>query len=407
MGMTTTGAAKYRKILQRVKPQIIIVEEAAEILESHIVTTLGDSCKHLILIGDHKQLRPSTTVYELAKKYEMDISLFERMVRNGVPCITLEEQHCMRPEISKLLRREKLYPTLRDHETVLRYDKVKGVDVNIQFITHEEEEYFSGDSTSYLNPHEARYISALCRYFLNQGYPKENITILTPYMGQVLLLRNEMPKSVFDGVRITAVDNFQGEENDIIVLSLVRSSLEINVSKRNPIGFVGIENRICVALSRAKYGLFVLGNFKLLERSSQLWKEIIVELRKANLVKPYLTLRCENHPEMYTYASTAHDFENVPIGGCNKPCGKYLPCGHICPRSCHVVDILHEHVTCYRPCKKINPNCTLGHQCTKKCHQKCGDCKIVVVKVIPMCRHLAELPCHLDPFTGFAMQSVK
>ena len=56
-----------------------------------------------------------------------------------------------------------------------------------------------------------------------------------------------MPKkSAFDGVRVTAVDNFQGEESDIILLSLVRSNEDANI------GFLKIENRVCVALSRAK-----------------------------------------------------------------------------------------------------------------------------------------------------------
>lgn len=74
------GAAKCRLILQRVRPRIIIVEEAAEVLESHIITSLNPGCQHLILIGDHKQLRPSPNVYDLAKNYNLDVSLFERMV---------------------------------------------------------------------------------------------------------------------------------------------------------------------------------------------------------------------------------------------------------------------------------------------------------------------------------------
>ncbi|XP_069812126.1 NFX1-type zinc finger-containing protein 1-like [Dendropsophus ebraccatus] len=67
IGMTTTGAAKFRKLLQNIQPKIVIVEEAAEVLEAHIITTISSSCQHLILIGDHQQLRPTTTVYELAK----------------------------------------------------------------------------------------------------------------------------------------------------------------------------------------------------------------------------------------------------------------------------------------------------------------------------------------------------
>lgn len=56
IGMTTTGAAKYRRILQEVRPRLVIVEEAAEVLEAHIITTLSQACQHLILIGDHQQV---------------------------------------------------------------------------------------------------------------------------------------------------------------------------------------------------------------------------------------------------------------------------------------------------------------------------------------------------------------
>jgi superfamily I DNA and/or RNA helicase len=56
IGMTTTGAAKFRKILQEVRPRLVIVEEAAEVLEAHTITSLNPECQHLILIGDHQQV---------------------------------------------------------------------------------------------------------------------------------------------------------------------------------------------------------------------------------------------------------------------------------------------------------------------------------------------------------------
>ncbi|ODM89372.1 NFX1-type zinc finger-containing protein 1 [Orchesella cincta] len=74
------------------------------------------------------------------------------------------------------------------------------------------------------------------------------------------------------GVRITCVDNYQGEENDIILLSLVRSN------KEDKIGFVGIDNRICVALSRAKHGMYIVGNLDSLMRASSTWKQIGAKL---------------------------------------------------------------------------------------------------------------------------------
>lgn len=397
MGMTTTGAAKYRKLLQTVCPKIIIVEEAAEVLESHIVTTLNENCQHLILIGDHKQLRPSTTVYELSTKYKMNISLFERMVRNNVPCVTLQEQHRMRPEISSLLRHKNLYPNLRDHGNVLTYENIKGVDENVQFVDHDEPEATQQESTSYSNPHEAKFIAALCRYFLNQGYDPQQITVITPYMGQVLLLKREMPKTAFEGVRITAVDNFQGEENDIILLSLVRSnSSERRHHGRNMIGFVGIENRICVSLSRAKKGLYVFGNFKLMQENSPMWSDMIYDMRQKGQVKTSITLRCRNHPQQCVYAEKAKDFENVPNGGCMLSCDGRLQCGHRCPKSCHLIDSDHMKATCQMPCNKIV--CDQGHRCKQKCWQNCGKCNTFIEKTVPMCGHKMLVPCHMDPY---------
>ena len=52
----TQGAAKSRQILQKVEPRIVIVEEAAEVLEAHTIATLSKACQHLILIGDHQQV---------------------------------------------------------------------------------------------------------------------------------------------------------------------------------------------------------------------------------------------------------------------------------------------------------------------------------------------------------------
>lgn len=68
----------------------VIVEEAAEVLEAHVVTSLTHHCKQLILIGDHLQLRPSSNVYELGEKYRLNVSLFERLINNGILLSTLK-----------------------------------------------------------------------------------------------------------------------------------------------------------------------------------------------------------------------------------------------------------------------------------------------------------------------------
>jgi len=97
------------------------------------------------------------------------------------------------------------------------------------------------------NLFEANFLSSLCRYIILQGYQSNQITVLTTYTGQMFLLKKtfrNIPNC--KDVRITCVDNFQGEENDIILLSLVRSNVECKI------GFLNVDNRVCVALSRAK-----------------------------------------------------------------------------------------------------------------------------------------------------------
>ena len=103
-------------MLRRIQPRIVIVEEAAEVLEAHVMTTLSAQCQHLILIGDHQQLRPNPNVYDLAENYNLKYSLFERLVINELEHETLERQHRMRPEIANFLRL--IYPGLIDHHSV-------------------------------------------------------------------------------------------------------------------------------------------------------------------------------------------------------------------------------------------------------------------------------------------------
>uniref|UniRef100_T1GPR3 Uncharacterized protein n=1 Tax=Megaselia scalaris TaxID=36166 RepID=T1GPR3_MEGSC len=83
IAMTTTYASRQNILLQLLATPIVIIEEAAEVLESHIVASLNKNVQHLIMIGDHMQLRPTTSVYKLSQKFNMNISLFERMTRGN------------------------------------------------------------------------------------------------------------------------------------------------------------------------------------------------------------------------------------------------------------------------------------------------------------------------------------
>jgi len=87
-------------------------------------------------------------------------------------------------------------------------------------------------------------------------------------------------------MRVTVVDNYQGEESDIILLSLVRSNEKGNV------GFLKTENRICVALSRAKCGLYIMGNMENLCNSGNLWKNIKETLIHQDSYGKFICMYC-------------------------------------------------------------------------------------------------------------------
>ena len=299
IGMTTTCAAKYRSILKEIRPRIVIVEEAAEVLEAHIIASLTPGCQHLILIGDHQQLRPTPAVHDLAKRYKLDVSLFERMVNVGIQCEMLNVQHRMRPEIATLMKH--IYNDLENHESVEKYEDIKGMKKNMFFINHKYMEESSNQSHSHVNEHEAKFLVALCRYLLQQGYKADQIALLTTYTGQMYAIRDclqeedaireslraENDPSV-GGVRVTTVDNFQGEENDIILLSLVRSN------KDEKVGFIKIVNRACVALSRARKGFYCIGNFGLLSKHSEIWRKIVTDLKASSSIGNALPVVCQS-----------------------------------------------------------------------------------------------------------------
>ncbi|XP_070758638.1 NFX1-type zinc finger-containing protein 1 isoform X2 [Enoplosus armatus] len=390
IGMTTTGAAKFRKVLQEVRPRLVIVEEAAEVLEAHTITTLSEACQHLILIGDHQQLRPSATVYELAKNFHLEMSMFERLVKMGLPFVRLNYQHRMRPDIARLLTPH-IYSELENHPSVLDYDNIKGLNTNLFFVAHNNREEEIKDGKSHQNQHEAMFVVALCRYLLLQEYKPEQITILTTYTGQLHCLRKLMPASQFKGVKVHVVDKYQGEENDIVLLSLVRSNLQ------GKVGFLNIPNRVCVALSRAKKGLYCIGNSAMLSQV-KLWSNIFHTLREKDQVGNALTLCCQNHPDRQVKASHADDFKQAPEGGCTLPCEFRLDCGHVCTRVCHPYDPEHKDYKCVKKCQKIL--CDQGHKCPLVCYKECPEkCPVRVEKIIPECQHTQMVPCHQDPTT--------
>lgn len=187
IGMTTTCAARHQSSLQALKIPIVIVEEAAEILESHIIVALTPHCEHLILIGDHQQLKPSTANYRIETKFKLGVSLFERMILNNIQCHTLNIQHRMRPEIANLIR-PAIYPVLEDGDSVQERDHVKGIEHNLFFIDHNEEEQVCKDNSK-KNVHEATFLMQLAKHLILNGYKPDQIVVLAAYLGQMFELQ--------------------------------------------------------------------------------------------------------------------------------------------------------------------------------------------------------------------------
>ncbi|KAK9882471.1 hypothetical protein WA026_021505 [Henosepilachna vigintioctopunctata] len=389
IGMTTTAAARLHSSLKMIGSPIVIVEEAAEVLEAHIVTALTKECQQLILIGDHQQLKPSTSSYQIEKFYNLGISLFERMILNDVQCFTLNVQHRMRPEISSLIK-PAIYPKLEDHESVLHRPEIKGIEKCLYFINHEYREAENSGDTTKKNIHEVKFLIQLARYLILNGYKSEEITILAAYLGQMYEFQKERSKCGFllKDIKITVLDNYQGEECDIILLSLVRNNSE------NRIGFLSIDNRVCVALSRARNGLYIMGNIEQLSDNSELWVKIKETLMRQSALGSSLALKCQIHGKITTM-SKADDFSSVVGGGCDQMCGTLLSCHHNCQRLCHVYDREHKENKCQEPCDNVNCDVDITHKCPKKCYEDCGPCNYIVSKTLN-CNHVADIPCYVD-----------
>ncbi|VDM37256.1 unnamed protein product [Toxocara canis] len=335
IGATTTGAAKSRSLLRRLGCRVVIVEEAAEVLEAHVLASIPDQCEHAILIGDHQQLKPNPAVHLLAKEYKLEISMFERLIKNNFPHSSLVYQHRMAPCISAPLMPH-FYPSLEDAENVKVYPRVKGCVNSIFFMSHREPETATV-SSSHCNEFEGDFAVELASYLCKQGYLCDQITVLCTYSAQTAYVRALVQTRFgpLDGPRVDTVDNYQGEENDIVILCLVRSCPSATI------GFLAESNRICVALSRAKIGFYMIGNIDFLAYRSHLWSKIGRSLQENNCLGETFSIICTIHGTVQVKAvSNAKEFKlKSPNGGCGLACGVQLNCGHLCQRSCHAIDV--------------------------------------------------------------------
>jgi hypothetical protein len=378
VGMTTSCSARCRPFLEKLGPRVVLAEEAAEVVEAHVFASIPSSTKQLILIGDHQQLRPSVQTYKMAKDHNLEISMFERLVNNGHRHVTLNVQRRMRPEISRIVR--PIYAQLDDHPSVCGpgRQRSEGVGKDVFFISHEvPEDRPKGDSASKSNSHEATFLARFAKYIVQQGqYGESNITVLTFYLAQQRVLQDELQKLKLSDIRVSTVDRYQGEENEVILLSLVRSNAE------SAIGHCGVEQRVCVSLSRSRSALYVIGNDKILRQPytaagrprNTPWPKLLDLFVDQDSLGTRLALNCAKHEGRTETVAAASDFDLVvPFGGCSRVCGEFRKCGHRCPLKCHTFDHDADEVKCRAPCTR---SLDCSHPCPLLCHQDCfhADC---------------------------------
>ena len=346
IGMTTTGLSKYRGLLQALDPKVVLIEEAAETLEAPIAVACFNTLEHLILVGDHQQLRAHCNEEELAEKpFYLGVSMFERLVRNRVEYTQLKRQRRMIPEIRRAL--DPIYQDLENHPSVLNRPAVPGMGgVNSFFFTHKQRET-KDNQMSTMNLGEAELIVEFFKYLVQNGIHSSEITVLTFYNGQRKLLLKKLRENrqiPEDYYKVVTVDSYQGEENAIVLLSLVRSNED------GKIGFLEVENRVCVALSRAQRGFYIFGDAPNLCKSSMLWWHVIQVMGKDPCrVGFYLPLTCKNHKQTtfiqgkWVHSGSMGDanfridpYDMIGLdGGCTQPCREPMGCGHKCALNCH------------------------------------------------------------------------
>ncbi|KAH9007625.1 hypothetical protein EDB83DRAFT_2236280 [Lactarius deliciosus] len=423
---TTTGAAKLVSLLTSVGPKVLMVEEAGQVLEAHILASLVPSVEHLICIGDPKQLRPNLATFPLSmdstsgrELFKFDRSLMERLSDGGMSMSQINVQRRMRPSISHFVRTI-LYPKLEDNEVVRSYPAVQGMEKNVVFFSHDNPENSEDDSASKYNMFEVAMIRDLVLYFLKQG-PYDgagDIAVLCAYLGQLQKVRaalkdlkisvsvderdeEQLERTGLAGdddigfaqvqvarhIRIGTVDTFQGQEAKIVIISLVRNSGTFEEGQAS-IGFLKSSNRINVALSRAKHGLYILGNASNL-RKNETWRSVLDEMEKEDQLGYGLPIVCPRHPKTSQLVTKPGQIPtHAPEGGCLRPCEYRLSCGHVCPSMCHTDLDNHRRMRCNQPCVRVT--CPRAHPCPKLCFEDCGNCMFPIYNIKLPCGHIAK-----------------
>lgn len=274
---TCVGAGDPR--LHRLKFHSILIDESMQATEPECMVPVVLGAKQLILVGDHCQLGP-VVMCKKAARAGLSQSLFERLVVLGIRPFRLEVQYRMHPDLSRFPSNFFYEGSLQngvcaDERKLLKIDfPWPAVDKPMFFYVTQGQEEIAGSGTSYLNRTEASNVEKITTRFLRCGVKPEQIGVITPYEGQRAYLvqymqyQGSLHSKLYQEIEVASVDAFQGREKDIIIMSCVRSN------EHQGIGFLNDPRRLNVALTRAKYGIIIVGNPKVLSKQP-LWNHLL------------------------------------------------------------------------------------------------------------------------------------
>ncbi|CAG8615958.1 14546_t:CDS:2 [Acaulospora morrowiae] len=274
----------------------IFIDEAGQAMEPEVMTALQNASKEtkIILAGDPRQLGPIVNS-SIAKRLGLGKSLIERLVNmeNGPYDFSETCNYGVKLRMNYRSHQEILrVPNELFYENELKACGDKSIThslVNssalhkknypIKFVSVYGQDLREGHSPSWFNIEEAAEILKIVQELVEKdNVRKEDIGIITPYCKQVEKIKTLMEDNNFEGLDIGTVENFQGRERLVIIISTVRSTPKnLEHDGKFRLGFLNEPKRFCVAVTRARAFMAVVGNPNLLF-SDEYWKRWLKEV---------------------------------------------------------------------------------------------------------------------------------
>lgn len=269
---TLVGTAN--RVLERKRFSSLFIDEAAQAIEAACWIAISRADR-VILAGDHCQLPPTVKCLE-AMREGLGITLLEKVVRNKPEVVSLLKiQYRMHEEIMRFSSRWFYHDELQAAPEV-KYRGILDFDTAVTWIDTTDFEFNEkcvGEGIGRLNTGEAELLMQQLKIYMErigrERIMDENIDfgIISPYRAQVQYLRRLLKKDAFFRpyrhlITVHTVDGFQGQERDVILISLVRANEQGNI------GFLRDLRRMNVAITRARMKLLILGEVETLTRHS-------------------------------------------------------------------------------------------------------------------------------------------